>query len=481
LVAEKLPLLLLISASAFITYRAQAEQGAVMELEAFPPAARLANAMTSYAAYLVKSVWPLGLAAYYPHPGAAVRIPETIAALALLSAISLAAVFLRNRAPYLAVGWMWYLGTLVPVIGLVQVGLQAYADRYTYFPQIGILLAICWGTADLARSRPRAALALAAAAAVILAALTSAQIGVWHDSLTLWEHALSVTGDNSTGLTNLAETLERQGKLPKAVDAYRAARDLAPNSIQARINLGNALKNLGKTDEAVQEFEAISKMSPQSIEGCTNLGNLYFEQHKLSEAAEQFEEACRRASQFSDVYLNRARVEVERGNFTLAADYYTRALDLQPDSAPAHAGLGVALLGQERNGEALEHLRAAVTCDPGFVKGHILLGKTLAAREDFEGAAWHFEKATQLQPELSEAWYGLGVIRARRGQLAEAGECLATALERDPRSRAARDALLPILSQLRRSGRLDLANQIEIRVIRLMPARPGAGPPPGQP
>jgi tetratricopeptide (TPR) repeat protein len=428
-VIEKLPLFALVAASSVMSYRAQSAEGAVQGLEDFPPSARVANAVISYGVYLAKTAWPVGLAAFYPHPGTAWSLARALGSAVLLAALTAGALVLRRRAPYLLAGWLWYLGTLVPVIGLVQVGNQAMADRYSYFPQIGVLIALCWGVADLARVRGRltAAAAGAGAAALVLAILTVIQIDVWHDSLSLWRHALAVTGESATVAGNLAETLEEHKQLAEAVPYYREAVRLAPNSIQARTNLGNALRSLGKLDDAAEEYAAICRLTPDSPVGYTQLGLLYLRQHKLKEAADQFEKSWRLEPDRVDGVLNRALVEEERDDFDKAAEFYRQALALQPDSPHAHAGLGVALLHLHRDKEGLDQLRQAVKCDPDFEKGHTLLGKALLTRNDPEGAAVHFTEATRIKPDQASGWLGLGLALQRLGQSERAASCFAKA------------------------------------------------------
>jgi tetratricopeptide (TPR) repeat protein len=471
LTIEKVPLFLLVAASCAITYRAQSKEGAVMDLEDSPPIVRVANATISYATYLGKTAWPLNLAAYYPHPGTALRVLPFVAAGLLLVALTIAAVALRQRAPYLLAGWLWFLGTLVPVIGLIQVGLQAYADRYTYFPQIGLLLALSWGVADLVQDRglewKRAAGTLAGVTAVVLAALTVQQIGVWHDSLTLWRHSLSVVR-SATGLANLAETLEQSGEVTKAAALYREALALSPKSAQGYINLGNNLEKQGQLDEAAKQFRKVCELMPDSPIGHTNLGEIYKKQGKLDQAAAEFAKACAAAPDDPERFLNAGKLEEDRHDYKRAAEFYGTALRLQPSSYFANFGLGVVLFQQGREEDGLDHLRTALRINPDFVKAHTELGKALVKRKDLTGAIWHFERATQLEPKSSIVWYHLGLVRGMQGNPVEAANCFATAFELDRKSEAVRKALEGTLKLLRANGLVEQANQIERRVHHLL-------------
>jgi tetratricopeptide (TPR) repeat protein len=476
LAAEKLPLFALAAAACVVTYVAQADQGAVADAEEFPPPARAANAAVSYVAYLGNTFWPTRLAAYYPHPGAGLRPPETAAAAALLAGLTAAAVVMRRRSPYVLAGWLWYLGTLVPALGLVQVGLQARADRYTYFPQIGILVSVCWGVPELARGRPRAAAALAAAVAVAFAGLTVKQIGYWHDSLTLWQHAVDAAGESATAMANIGETLEQAGEPDRAAAFYRRAIALGPKNVQGYVNLGCLLQNQGKLPEAAAVFGEIIGVAPDSPVGYTNLGVLRVKERKLDEAAGLLEKAYRLAPGDKERVLNYAIVEEEKKNYPRAAELYAEALRLQPDDANGHIGLGVVLLRQGGGQEGLAHLREACRLDPDSERAHTLLGKALAARQDARGAAWHFEQVTRLRPDQPSAWYNLGVALGQQGNAARAADCFARAAELDPHSAPAWKALRGTLGQLRRAGQHELADRIERRVGGLTPAAGGPAP-----
>ncbi len=453
LAAEKLPLFVLVVASGAVTVRAQAESVGGTEL--FPPHVRLENAALSYVAYLAKTVWPAGLAVYYPHPvfpeGMSEGLPpvKVAAAVLLLGAVTAAAVALRRRAPYLLAGWLWYLGTLVPVIGLVQVGGQAYADRYTYFPQVGLLLAVCWGAAAvMPRSLPRAAPAVAAAAAVVLAALTRDLIPVWHDSVALWEHTIGVTGRSPLALVNLGVGQEERRLDEEAARSYEEAIRLSPEFYLAHDGLGNLRFRQGRLDEAARELEEACQLAPGVAVLHTNLGNVLCRQGKWDEAARQHERAIELAPDLSVARSNLGQVELERGNPDAAAARYREALRLWPGSAKAHAGLGHVLTQQGRLEEAVAHLREAVRRDPEFGRAHFLLGVALEQRGDAAGAARHFELATRFSPELAVAWFNLGMARDRQGRPADAAACLAKAVERQPSSPLFRGALASALNDL---------------------------------
>jgi tetratricopeptide (TPR) repeat protein len=427
LAAEKLPLLALTVASAAVTARAQAGGGAVGNLQLFPTSVRLENAVVSYVAYLAKTFWPADLAVYYPHPvytaplGGGLSVADVAGAVLLLLALTAGAAVLRRRAPYLLAGWLWYVGTLVPVLGLVQVGSQAYADRYTYFPQIGILIAVCWAVADLARGRMQAALVAGAVAAVVLASLTWSQVGIWHDSISLWEHARAVTFDCATVRMNLGEAYQDKDRYEAAAACFRRAIELDPAAAKPHSNLGNALLHLGDLNGAASE------------------------QHK----------AIALAPGLSEVYCNLGLVEMRRQRPDRAAQCFRKAIALEPDSAAAHRELGFALLLQDRVEECVARLQEAIRLDGRDGKAHLYLGKALEAKHEFPAAAEQFELAVRFSPREAIAWHDLGMARIRQQRFQVAVECFKKAVALEPDSLPFRQSLeraLQALQQGRPAG-----------------------------
>jgi tetratricopeptide (TPR) repeat protein len=401
LAGEKLPLFALVAAAAAVSYRAQLEQSAVGSLDKFPLAVRVENAAVSYATYLVKTVWPTDLAVYYPHPiydnrpGGGLTAAKVLASALPLAALTVAAVALRRRSPYVLAGWLWYLGTLVPVIGLVQVGGQAYADRYTYFPHIGLLLAACWGAADLAVGRARVALAAGAVAAAALAVTTVHQLAYWKDSVALWRHALEATFSTATAELNLGVSLEERGDVAGAAACYRRALEYEPDSVWAHVNMGNALCLQGHLDEAIRHLRFAVAKAPQIAEYACNLG----------------------------------RMLEQRGDLAGATDWYRRAIALKAGYAYAHFRLGGAFLQQNRGDEAVAEFNAALRCDPRSAEAHGMLGTVLESRGDLSGAAEHFEQETRYNPDEALPWFNLGRVRLRQGRKDEAARCLQRAKE----------------------------------------------------
>ncbi|MCY2988615.1 MAG: tetratricopeptide repeat protein [Planctomycetota bacterium] len=303
LILEKIPLLILSLASCLVTFAVQQRGGAVRAFEIIPPGMRLANALVAYAAYLGKMLWPSRLAVCYPY--ASITTWQWLAAGALLAVISLVAIGGAKRRPYLAVGWLWYLGTLVPVIGLVQVGDQAMADRYTYVPLIGVFLMIVWTATDLTadggwgRSLIRIALVPVLVGCLLLSLL---QVSYWRNSLRLFEHAVQVTKDNAIAHCNLGFALHERRQLDQAIVHYREALRIEPGWAMVRNNLGAALATQGNAAEAVEQFRAALAAEPGDASTHGNLGRALSGCGQFDQALTHYREALRLAPEKPFVY-----------------------------------------------------------------------------------------------------------------------------------------------------------------------------------
>lgn len=329
--AEKLPLLGLSAASAIVTMLAQKAGGAVVSTAAHPPLLRLENAVCSYASYLGKTVWPVGLAVLYPYPHALAAWKVIGSALVLL-AITLGVLRYRERR-YLVAGWFWFLGTLVPMIGLVQVGNQALADRYAYLPLIGILVMAVWGAADRAKARrigwkyP----AIAGGAAVIaLALVTRVQVAYWHDDLSLWSHTLGVTGDNFVAENNLGAILAWQGRDEEAVVHFRRASALEPGDPGSQINLGIYAHKHGDLTQAIARYERTLELAADTrirAAAYGNLGQAYYAKGDYAKARENYEAALKLNNPYP---LPLGLIAMKSGDWNKAAEYFAQELTASP-------------------------------------------------------------------------------------------------------------------------------------------------------
>ena len=290
---EKLPMLALVAVISAVSLRTQSAIGALADTELFPASMRVANALASYAAYLQAAFWPSGLAIYYPHPRGSISLAWAAACAALLLATSL--LFLWNaKRPALLVGWLWFVGMLVPVIGLVQIRAEARADRYMYLPLIGLTISLAWGAVDLlGHGRGgRAALAAVATTAVLAMAVVSwHQAGTWHDTIALNEHAASVTTNNFRAISDLAEALRRKGRLQEAEARYLEALDLRPNHSGMQIGLAELYFNEGRLFEAIRWYQSGLRLDPLHVRAQINLGHALKLAGRLPEARAAFARA----------------------------------------------------------------------------------------------------------------------------------------------------------------------------------------------
>jgi Flp pilus assembly protein TadD len=293
-VIEKTPLFALALASCVVTFAVQRMTGSVFSTDVYPMGVRLANAVVAYVAYLVKMVWPAGLACFYPHPGPNLPVWQTVASGAALAAVTIVAVALARRKPYVFVGWMWYLVTLIPVIGLVQVGRQAMADRYTYVPLIGVFIIVAWAVGDLAAGSRRRLTVASAVACVVLAALSVsafAQVGYWRDSVTLFGRAVSVTKDNGLANYNLGCALKAAGDDQAGRRYVRRALRLLPDDPRSSNSFGCDLLNQGMVAEAIGCFERAIEGDPRFEEAYCNLGIAYAQAGNTTEAIRSLRKA----------------------------------------------------------------------------------------------------------------------------------------------------------------------------------------------
>ena len=328
---------------------------------------RLANSLVSYAKYLLLTFWPTDLAIYYPVLIHAVPAWQWAAALLLLGVIT--AVALRNaREPsYLISGWLWFLGTLVPVIGLVRVGAQAMADRYTYIPSIGLFIALVFGLADLANTWRISRVFIATASAVtilLLASLTAFQISRWRDSETLYAYVLSVTSDNVVVQNDLGCVLDQQGKHAEAISHFAEALRIKPDFLDALGNMGLALRKQGKAAESIGFYQRALRVKPDSAKAHWQLGQVLVDQGKNDDALQEFLQATELAPNDFDIRMDFALMLARLGKLSEATSQLNEALRLKPDSAEAHNDLGLVLLMAAQPEKSLPHFSAALRLKP---------------------------------------------------------------------------------------------------------------------
>ena len=409
LLLEKAPLFACAAFSTIYAYIAQVKGGAVASLTDTPLQLRLANALVSYCLYLKDIIAPFGLAVFYPFPRG-IPFVHAMAAGMLMLAITLWVLRHRSRQPWLAVGWLWYVVTLLPVIGIIKIGLQARADRYTYVPLAGVGIAAIWsGAYFLRRTRRSRALGMLGGAVLMigLMALSYQQVRYWHTSITLFEHTLAVTNNNIIAHNNLAAALLQENRAAEAIDQCRLSLNLDPRCEKTYLNLGLALAQQGDWEQAVQNYRLALELQPDLDAAHNSLGIALARQGNTEEAIKQ----------------------------------YTLAINNTPNYVEAHNNMGNALLAAQKPAEARDQYTIALRINPEYAQAYNGLGNAAALMQDFDEAAAQFQRAIRLSPENPTFHCNLGKVNLLRGMLPEAVSCFRTALQLNPAAEDVRGKL----------------------------------------
>jgi len=467
LIIEKVPLFILSAASCWVTFVAQKTGGSVVNLSIFPFGYRFGNALVSYCDYILKMFWPVELAVFYPHPSAGIAVWKIAASAAALLAITVVVLLLRRRR-YLLAGWLWYLGTLVPVIGLVQVGRQAMADRYTYIPLTGLFIMLVWLAGDIiAKSWHKTAIAGIGGMTLIIAFgfLTFRQVGYWRDTMTLFTRTAAVTTDNYLAYSVLGTRFAQKGDFDRAGSEIEKAMKFNVNEIDVLYNIAKGLTALGRTDEAIGYYNRILATAPGD----------------------------------TDTYIALAMMETDRGNFARAADIYRRGLEFNPVNGDLHGrlgtlflqtgkvdegiaeletavklkadsaiygNLGTALLSKGQTEKAKECYERAIRIDPANAEAHYNLGNIYLAMELPAEAAGEYAKAIRAKPDYSKAYGNLGVALSMLGKQDEGVVSFHYAVELDPNNIEARFNFAAALAD---KGLIDESIEQLHKIIELLP------------
>ena len=401
LVVEKIPLLVLSAASCVATLWAQ--RVAIQPMDNIPLGSRIGNALVSYVTYLGQFLYPLDLAVFYPHPMRRLSMEQAVAACVLLLAVSAIILVFRRKFPYLLVGWLWYLGMLIPVIGIVQVGSQAMADRYTYLPQIGLCCALAWGIAHVWRSWPACRWACGIGSAVVVASLAvcaQLQTAHWLNSETLWTHALDCTSQNALAYVNLGNALGKRGQIDAAMACYTDALEVNPQYALAHHNVGFYLMGRNRVDEAIAHYLAAVESDPRFAEAHLNLGNVYAQRGQFDKAVVYFRKAVEIKPEMARAHNDLGAALADSGRYAEAIAEYQRALEIRPDYADACFNLGNALSHKGQLDGAIALWRKSLEIDPNCAKAHVSLGHALAKRGKVNEAIAHYGKARKINPKV---------------------------------------------------------------------------------
>jgi Tfp pilus assembly protein PilF len=385
LIWEKIPLFVLAASSGVVTLLAQQNFGAIGSFDTYPLDVRISNALMSYVDYIGKMIWPHNLAVFYPYTHTISWPILAWSSLFFLSFFFLAIKKLKAH-PWFAVGWLWYVVTLVPVIGLVQIGSQAMADRYTYIPLIGISIIAAWGIPELMagwRLKGTASAIMALAFLSVITGMTWIQAGYWRNSVKLFEHALDVTKNNYMAHNSLAAALSAGGRTAQAIHHLHEALRIYPRYVAGHINLGIELSNQGRRAEAIRHFNEALEINPESVGAHINLAVILAIEGRASEAIRHFD----------------------------------KALEINPESYEVHGKLGDALVRMDRLNEAIGHYRQALRINPRFAEVHNNLGITLIRKGKLEEAVAHFRKALRIKPGYVDAQNNLNKTLMLQGNL----------------------------------------------------------------
>jgi tetratricopeptide (TPR) repeat protein len=438
LIAEKVPLFILVAAVGLIAYLVPQTEGALKLTQTLPLSVRLSNALVAYIAYIGKIFYPVDLAVLYPHPRDTLPMWQPITSLLLLVLISVAVFYKTLKRRYLTMGWLWYLGTLVPVIGLVQLGHQAIADRYTYLPSVGIFIIVAWGAAELlAKSRLAKAVPAIAAAAIFIALsiCTRVQARYWQNSLTLYERAVTVTKNNYIMHYNYANALLRAGRSHEALTHFKQAMQINPQYLDARNGVGRVLVEQGKTDEAIAHFEEILRLEPGYYKAHYNMAMAMIKQGHYGNAVEHFHKALRVKRNWPEANYNMGRALYLQGNPDAAAGQFVQALRSKPDYLPARIKLARTLAEMGETTYAVNHFHKALELQSDNIEVLSHLAWLLAASEDTSvsdpaAAVKLAQQACELTNyEKIEALDTLAVAYASAGKFPQAIETAQDALE----------------------------------------------------
>ncbi|MBN2137950.1 MAG: tetratricopeptide repeat protein [Sedimentisphaerales bacterium] len=457
LIWEKSPFLVLSLISVVLSFLSVRRLGITTSTDLVPLTLRLSNAAVSYVTYITKIICPRNLAVFYPYP-MEVAVWKSVGALLLLAGVSFLLVWTFRKKAYPAIGWLWFVGSLLPVIGLVQAGLwPATADRWAYVPMIGLSVAVAWAVGDLAAKRRIPAFVFVLAAGACLTALTFStffQVGCWRNSKTLFTHALNVTTGNYIAHVNLGNALIKDGETAQAMSHYekaikihpayadahynlgvafalegdygRAAGEydktlkLKPTHFKARLRLAEALTRIGRIDEAVAQYDKLIQTKPDNIEVLNNFVPALLQKKQLARAVEVCHRALRIAPDSVEVLNNLANTLVEQGRFESALANLKKALTLEPNFVKTYYNLAGALTRAGRLDEAVDYYDQALQLDPNDKIGHNALAQILARQKKYDQARRHYEAAIRLDPNFAKARYNLGLLFAELGQIDEA-------------------------------------------------------------
>jgi protein O-mannosyl-transferase len=399
LLVEKLPFLALSAACCLTTLFAQQEAMQTIETISLP--LRCANALVTGMVYLAQMIWPAGLAVYYPYPFGGLPSWEVALAAMLLAGLSAVAWWQRRQQPWIWIGWLWYLVMLLPVLGIIQVGAKAHADRYTYLPQIGIYVAVTWLAAEWGAKLHLGRVAMGSFMAAVLGTLIICawkQTAYWKSSETLWTHTLECTTRNDIAHNNLGAVLRNMGRVDEAIPHFQDALKISPGYAEARFNLGTAFAQKGGLDQAINQYRFGLRSMPGDADAHVNLATVYLQKGDLDEAIGQYQIALQINPGDAARHIALGSLLLQRGRMDEAIAHFQKSLQIKPDDANAQNNLGSVYLQLGRMDDAMVHFQHALQIDPDYAEVHNNLGLVFLKKGELDQAHAQFERALQLGP-----------------------------------------------------------------------------------
>ncbi len=423
---EKLPLFALAALSCIVTFAVQAKAGAVASLERIPTAVRIANSLVSYIIYIGKMVWPANLAVFYPYPGLRPSW-QVLGAALLFIAVTFTVIREAKRFPYLAVGWLWFAGTLVPVLGIVQVGSQAMADRYTYIPLIGLFIMASWGIPELLKEWRYRNRALSSSSALVFACFfiaTWTQAGYWRNSIKLYDHALKVTNLNDAIHNNRGDAFSRLGNLKEAISDFDEAVEINPENADAYYNRGVTYGKLGDFGQAISDYDRSIEINPKRLEPYYNRGFAYGKLGDNRKALSDYNRAIEIDPEYAPAYYNRGVTYGKLGNPGQAISDFDRAIAIDPHYARAYYNLGIIYGKLGSLPQAISDFDRAIKIDPDYARAYNNRGVAYGELGNLRNAISDYDKAIETNPEYADAYQNRGIAYDKLGNREQATEDL---------------------------------------------------------
>ena len=420
LIYEKIPLFALTIAMSFVTVFVERGFGTIQSITKYPMNLRAGNAVVSYMNYIVKMFCPTNLSIFYPHPRQALPVWQITIAILLLIFITVVVLYVLRRNRYLTVGWLWFIGTLVPMIGLVQIGNQAIADRYSYIPFTGLFIMIAWGVPQLLEKWQYRKVVLGISAVMAISFLTASswiQTSYWYDGRTVFTHALEATDNSYVVQFLMARTLYIEGKTDESISQYKRALEISPNQPNERINMATVLVEKGRFDEAAEEYKKAIDLVPKSAVAHNNLANVLWVQKKPDEAISHYRKALQIKPNYAKAHSNLGRVLQSQGQFDLAIEQYRQSLQISPNQPVVYNNLGSVILNM--GGEpalAAVQFREALLLSPNYNSARINLATVLVIQGEFDEAIEHYKQALRIDSSDSRARRGLKEAMVKRNK-----------------------------------------------------------------